>query len=445
MVVDEAFGRLADVDPELSAILEGERVRQASELQMIAAENYVFAPIMEAAGSWFTNKSAEGIPGARYHGGAQFLDAMELLTQRRALSLFPGAEYVNVQPHAGAIMNLAAYLATIRPGDPILGMSLAHGGHLTHGSKANFSGKLYAASTYGVDRDTERIDYDEVERLAKETQPKILVAGGSSYPRIIDYARMAQIARGVGALLLVDMSHVAGLIAAGVIPTPFGHGDIVTTTMNKTLRGPHGGLLFTRVELPGHVDRDRFPAVRGSLAQAIDKAVFPGVQGAPISNMIAAKAAALRLATTERFRRDLEMTVTNARTLAKALTDGGARLVTGGTDNHMVLVDTRPFGLTGAEADALLESVGLTVNKNAIPFDPTPPHVSSGIRVGAVAATTRGLGSEEFEYVAALMLKVLRAPADRAGLDVVRSQVTALCSRFPVPGLPVVAESGLQG
>lgn len=445
MVVDEAFGHLADVDPELASILEQERMRQASELQMIAAENYVFAPVMEAAGSWFTNKSAEGVPGARYHGGAQYLDAMELLTQRRALALFAGSEHVNVQPHAGAVMNLAAYLATIRPGDPILGMSLSHGGHLTHGSKANFSGKVYAASTYGVNPETEQIDYDEVERLAGQAQPKILIAGGSSYPRIIDYARMAQIAKGVGAILLVDMSHVAGLIAAGVIPSPFGHGDIVTTTMNKTLRGPHGGLLFTRRELPPHVDRSRFPAVRGSLAHAIDKAVFPGVQGAPISNMVAAKAAALHLATTARFRRDLANTVTNARTLARVLMEGGARIVTGGTDNHMVLVDTRPFGLTGAEADALLESVGLTVNKNAIPFDPTPPDVSSGIRVGSVAATTRGLGQEEFELVANLMLRVLRAPADRAGLAAVRNEVTDLCARFPVPGLEVVAASGLQG
>lgn len=434
--MDEVFGRLAEVDEELAWLLEGERVRQTSELQMIAAENYVFAPVMEAAGSWMTNKSAEGVPGARYHGGAQYLDAIENLARRRALTLFPGAEHVNVQPHSGASMNLAVYLATLRPGDRIVGMSLAHGGHLTHGSKANFSGKVYEAHMYGVRADTEMIDYDDVARLVSEVQPKMVVAGGSSYPRIIDYERMADIAREAHALFLVDMSHVAGLVAADIIPSPFGVADFVTTTMNKTLRGPHGGLLFSRVELPAHVDRERFPGIKGRLSDAVDKAVFPGVQGAPLTNMVAAKAVALRLATTKRFRDDLHQTVENAKVLAEALAAGGARIVSGGTDNHMVLVDCRPFGITGAAADAALERVGLTVNKNAIPFDPQPPSVASGIRVGTPAATTRGLGRDEMLEVAEMMLTVLRAPDSDAVLDAVRGRVRALCARFPVPGLP---------
>lgn len=437
--MDEAFGRLVDVDPELSSLLAKERDRQATELQMIAAENYVFAPVMEAAGSWLANKSAEGVPGARYHGGAQYLDAIESLAQRRALALFPGSEHVNVQPHSGASMNMAVYLATMRPGDRVVGMSLAHGGHLTHGSKANFSGKIYDARTYAVDPVNELIDYDEVERLALEVEPKVLVAGGSSYPRLIDYVRMAEIARMVGALFLVDMSHVGGLVAAEVIPSPFGHADFVTTTMNKTLRGPHGGLLFSRYEVPAHVDRTRFPAVRGTLSQAVDKAVFPGIQGAPLTNMIAAKAAALSLATTERFRSDMRRTVENARVLAAEFTAGGARIVSGGTDNHMVLIDCRPFGLTGARADAVLESVGMTVNKNAIPFDPMPPDVASGIRVGTPAATTRGLGPDDMREVAGLMLRVLWSPEDAEVQREVRAGVQELCRRFPVPGLPVAA------
>jgi glycine hydroxymethyltransferase len=437
-VSSAAWAPIAEVDPELWAAMEAERHRQTDKIELIASENYVFQAVNEAQGSWLTNKYAEGLPGRRYYGGCEHVDVAENLARARALALFPGSDHVNVQPHSGAQANMAAYFAVLRPGDRILGMSLAHGGHLTHGSPVNFSGQLYEVHAYGVDRETERIDYDVLEAQATQVRPKVVVAGASAYPRTWDFERMAAIAHGVGALLFVDMAHVAGLVAAGLHPSPFPHADLVTTTTHKTLRGPRGGLVFARADLPEGVDRADFPALgkKNTLAQAVDKSVFPGVQGGPLMQVVAAKAVALLLADTDEFRRDQARTIENARVLAETIAEAGARLVSGGTDNHLALVDVTPMGVTGREAEALLDDVGITVNKNAIPFDSNPPNVASGIRIGTPATTTRGMGPDEMRTIGHLVVEAIISRDDAAVHARIREDVRELVARFPVPGLP---------
>src|SRR5215207_3523610 len=420
-VSTDAWASIAEVDPELWAAMESERDRQADKIELIASENYTYAAVNEAQGSCLTNKYAEGLPGKRYYGGCEYVDIAENLARERALRLFPGADHVNVQPHSGAQANMAAYFSVLRPGDRILGMNLAHGGHLTHGSPVNFSGRLYEVHAYGVTRETETIDYDALERQAAEVRPRLLVAGASAYPRTWDFERMAAIAHGVGALLFVDMAHVAGLVAAGLHPSPFPHADLVTTTTHKTLRGPRGGLIFARADLPDGVSRESFPALgKSTLAQAIDKSVFPGVQGGPLMHVIAAKAVAFQLAMTDDFREAQARTVENARVLAETVADAGARLVSGGTDNHLALVDVTPLGVTGRDAEALLDDVGITVNKNAIPFDENPPNVASGIRIGTPATTTRGMGPDEMRRIGAWIVEAIRARDDEAAHERIR-------------------------
>ncbi len=429
------WASLAEVDPELWSAMLKERRRQRDKIELIASENYTFAAVMEAQGSWLTNKYAEGLPGKRYYGGCEFVDLAEVLAQQRALALFPGSEHVNVQPHSGAQANMAAYFSVLKPGDRILGMNLAHGGHLTHGSPVNFSGRLYEVHAYGVDEASGRIDYDALEATARDVRPKVVVAGASAYPRIFDFERMAAIAHGVGALLFVDMAHIAGLVAAGVHPSPFPHADLVTTTTHKTLRGPRGGLIFSRTNLPDAVDPADFPMVKTTLAAQVDKSVFPGVQGGPLMHVVAAKAVALLLAAGEAFQRDQRRTVENAAILATALADRGARVVSGGTDNHLMLVDVTPLGVTGKEAEHLLDEIGITVNKNAIPFDPLPPNTSSGIRVGTPAVTTRGFGADEMGTIARLITSALERRDDAAAGAALAAEVAGIVERFPVPGL----------
>ncbi len=429
------WASLAEVDPELWSAMLKERRRQRDKIELIASENYTFAAVMEAQGSWLTNKYAEGLPGKRYYGGCEFVDLAEVLAQQRALALFPGSEHVNVQPHSGAQANMAAYFSVLKPGDRILGMSLAHGGHLTHGSPVNFSGRLYEVHAYGVDEASGRIDYDALEATARDVRPRVVVAGASAYPRIFDFERMAAIAHGVGALLFVDMAHIAGLVAAGVHPSPFPHADLVTTTTHKTLRGPRGGLVFSRTNLPDSVDPADFPMVKTTLAAQVDKSVFPGVQGGPLMHVVAAKAVALLLAAGEAFRRDQVRTIENAAILAAALADRGARVVSGGTDNHLMLVDVTPLGVTGKEAEHLLDEIGITVNKNAIPFDPLPPNTSSGIRVGTPAVTTRGFGADEMGTIARLITTAIERRDDPAAGAAMAAEVAGIVERFPVPGL----------
>jgi glycine hydroxymethyltransferase len=411
---------LASVDPVVWEAMVAERDRQTWKIELIASENYTSRAVMEAAGSWLTNKYAEGQPGKRYYGGCEHVDVIERLAEERALELFPGSEFVNVQPHSGAQANIAAYLAVLDHGDTILGMSLAHGGHLTHGHPINFSGRYFDVHGYGVSESDGRIDYDALERLAREVRPKLMVAGASAYPRVIDFERMAAIARDADALLMVDMAHIAGLVAAGDHPSPFPHADIVTTTTHKTLRGTRGGLVFGKADL----------------ARAIDRAVFPGTQGGPLMHAIAAKAVGLLEAQSEGFREDQHRTVANAAVLAETLLENGTQLVSGGTDNHLILADVTPLGVNGTEAEELLDDVGITVNKNAIPFDPLPPNTASGIRVGTPATTTRGFGPEEMRQVGKLITRTLRDRDDQAALESVRREVKEICARFPVPGLP---------
>jgi glycine hydroxymethyltransferase len=414
-----AWARLADVDPELWAAIQSETDRQRWKIELIASENYTFAAVMEAQGSPLTNKYAEGLPGKRCYGGCEFVDIAERLAQERALALFPGAEHVNVQPHSGAQANMAAYLSVLQIGDKILGMNLAHGGHLTHGSPVNFSGKWFEVHAYGVDPTTEQIDYDALEKQAVEVRPKMIVAGASAYPRIIDFERLGKIAKSVDALLFVDMAHIAGLVAAGLHPSPFGHADIVTTTTHKTLRGPRGGLIFCREDL----------------GKAVDKSVFPGTQGGPLMHVIAAKAVALKLAATDEFRDDQRQTVVNAKLLAATLAEKGARVVSGGTDNHLMLVDVTPLGVTGREAEQLLDEIGITVNKNAIPFDKNPPNIASGIRVGTPATTSRGFREPEMRLIGEAIVSAIATRDEPAEQTRLAAQVHALCARFPVPGL----------
>jgi len=414
-----AWARLADVDPELWAAIRGETDRQRWKVELIASENYTFAAVMEAQGSPLTNKYAEGLPGKRHYGGCEFVDVAERLAQDRALALFPGAEHVNVQPHSGAQANMAAYFSVLTPGDKVLGMNLAHGGHLTHGSPANFSGKLYEFHAYGVDPQTEQIDYDALEKQAAEVRPKLIVAGASAYPRTIDFERFGKIAHGVDALLMVDMAHIAGLVAAGLHPTPFGHADIVTTTTHKTLRGPRGGLIFCRQDL----------------GKAVDRSVFPGVQGGPLMHVIAAKAVALRLAATDEFREDQRQTIANAKLLAATLTDKGARVVSGGTDNHLMMVDVTPLGVNGKEAEHLLDEIGITVNRNSIPFDKLALTIGSGIRVGTPATTSRGFRDPEMRLIGESIVSAIVNRDDPSEQSRLAAKIHDLCSRFPVPGL----------
>jgi glycine hydroxymethyltransferase len=434
-VSEIAMASIAEADPELWAAMQGERRRQHDKIELIASENYVSAAVMEAQGSWLTNKYAEGLPGKRYYGGCEYVDIAERLAQERALALYPGAEHVNVQPHSGAQANMVAYFSVLEPGDRILGMSLAHGGHLTHGMALNFSGRLYEVHAYGVRQDTERIDYDALEAQATEVRPKVIIGGASAYPRLWDFERMADIAHGVGAVLFIDMAHIAGLVAAGAHPSPFPHADLVTTTTHKTLRGPRGGMIFSRDELPPSLAAEDFPAVKGSLAASVDRNVFPGTQGGPLMHVIAGKAVAFKLAAGETFREDQRRTVANAAVMAETLASLGARVVSGGTDNHLLLVDVTPLGVTGKEAEHLLDEIGITVNKNAIPFDTLPPNTASGIRIGTPATTSRGFGEGEMRQVGRIIIDAIRGRDDAAVQARLAGEVREIVDRFPVPGL----------
>jgi len=445
MTISRPAGRMleaiAEVDPVLWEAMLGERRRQHEKIELIASENYTSAAVMEAQGSWLTNKYAEGLPGKRYYGGCEYVDVAERLAQERALALFPGSEHVNVQPHSGAQANLAAYFSVLDAGDRIMGMNLAHGGHLTHGMALNFSGRLYEVHPYGVREDTERIDYDAMAAQAREVRPKLIVGGASAYPRLWDFERMAEIAADVGAILFIDMAHFAGLVAADVHPSPFGYADLVTTTTHKTLRGPRGGTLFSRRSLRPGLDPAAFPAVKngaaeGALAASIDRNVFPGTQGGPLMQVIAGKAVAFKLAAEESFREDQRRTVDNARVMAETLAGHGARVVSGGTDNHLLLVDVTPLGVTGKEAEHLLDEIGITVNKNAIPFDKLPPNTASGIRIGTPAATSRGFGPDEMRAVARIIIEAIRRRDDPAEQTRLAGEVREIVSRYPVPGLP---------
>ena len=429
------WARLADVDPDLWTAMEGERHRQHDKIELIASENYAFAAVLEAQGSWLTNKYAEGLPGKRYYGGCEFVDIAERLAQERALALFAGAEHVNVQPHSGAQANMAVYMSTVSPGDRVLGMKLDQGGHLTHGMALNFSGRYFEIHGYGVRQDTERIDYDALAVQAREVRPRLIIAGASAYPRIIDFDRMADIAHDVGALLWVDMAHIAGLVAAGLHPSPFPQADVVTTTTHKTLRGGRGGLIFSRRELPPTADPADYPMVKPNLAATIDRSVFPGVQGGPLMHVIAGKAVGLKLAATEEFRRDQQRTVENARVLAEALASRGARLVSGGTDNHLMLVDVTPLGVTGREAEHLLDEIGITANKNAIPYDANPPNIASGIRIGTPAVTTRGFGPDEMREIARIIITAIAGRDEPSVQARLAGEVREIVDRYPVPGL----------
>jgi glycine hydroxymethyltransferase len=406
---------LAETDPEIAGAIRHEITRQAEGLELIASENFVSTAILEAAGSVLTNKYAEGYPGRRYYGGCEFVDVAESLAIDRARKLF-GADHANVQPHSGAQANMTVYFAAVKPGDTVLGMNLAHGGHLTHGHPLNFSGRLYNIVPYGVRKDDERIDYDEAERLAHEHRPKMIIVGASAYPRFIDFPRMARVAEAVGASLMVDMAHVAGLVAAGVHPSPIPHADFVTSTTHKTLRGPRSGLILCREKW----------------AKEIDKALFPGVQGGPLMHIVAAKAVCFKEASEPAFIDYQKQTVANAHTLAAALSAQGFRLVSGGTDNHLMLVDVFSKGITGKAAEAVLGKAGITVNKNAIPFDQNPPMVASGIRVGTPAVTTRGMRELEMEKIAELITRVLAAPDDDGVIRMVKDEVERLTEQFPL-------------
>lgn len=401
-------------DPELAAAMDAELARQRGSIELIASENFVSMAVLEAAGSVLTNKYAEGLPGKRYYGGCEKVDVVEDLARERAKQLF-GADHANVQPHAGAPANLAVYYAFLEPGDTYLGMNLAMGGHLTHGSPVNFSGKWFNVVPYGLG-DDERIDYDEVERLAKEHRPKMIIAGASAYPRIIDFDRFAAIAADVGAKLMVDMAHIAGLVATGAHPSPVPHADVVTSTTHKTLRGPRSGLILCKAEHQ----------------TAIDKAVFPGLQGGPLEHIIAAKAVAFREAMQPEFKAYIDQVVVNARVMGEAMVEGGLRLVSGGTDNHLLLVDLRPAGVTGKDAEKILEHVGMTVNKNAIPNDPESPFVTSGIRVGSAAMTTRGFNEEEAHEVGRLIAETIFHRDDATRVESIKSRVAAMLEAHPL-------------
>jgi glycine hydroxymethyltransferase len=406
---------LAETDPEVAAAVRSERERQNGGLELIASENFVSQAVLEAAGSVLTNKYAEGYPGRRYYGGCEFVDVVEQAAITRAKSLF-GAEHANVQPHSGAQANMAVYFTVLKPGDTVLGMNLAHGGHLTHGHPLNFSGKLYTVVPYGVRKADERIDYEELDRLADERKPKMIVVGASAYPRIIDFARIRTTADRIGAAVMTDMAHIAGLVAAGIHPSPVPHSDFVTTTTHKTLRGPRAGMVLCR---------ERH-------AKELDKSVFPGVQGGPLMHVVAAKAVCLKEAGEPAFREYQRQITANARRLAEVLSAAGFRLVSGGTDNHLMLVDVFSKGITGKAAEAALGKAGITVNKNAIPFDQNPPMIASGIRVGTPAVTTRGMREPEMETIGDLISRGLKTPDDDRALAMIRTEVETLCRKFPL-------------
>ena len=407
---------LKTVDPEIQKAIDQELSRQREKLEMIASENIVSTAVMQAQGSILTNKYAEGYPGKRYYGGCEYVDIVEQLAIDRAKKLF-GAEYANVQPHSGAQANTAVYFALLQPGDTILGMNLTDGGHLTHGSPVNISGKYFKIIPYGVDKETERIDYDELERLAKEHQPKLIVGGASAYSRIIDFERMAQIAKSVGAYLMIDMAHIAGLVAAGLHPSPVPYADVVTTTTHKTLRGPRGGLILCR---------------DAEFGKQFNKAIFPGIQGGPLMHVVAAKAVAFKEALSDEFKVYQQQVLDNAKALADELVKKGFRIVSGGTDNHLMLVDLRSKNITGKEAQFLLDEIGITANRNTIPFEPLSPFVTSGIRLGTPALTTRGLKEEDICEVADIIADVIENREDSAVIEAAKAKVQAICKKFPL-------------
>ena len=406
---------VTETDPEIAQAIHDEIIRQNSGLELIASENFVSTAVMETVGSVLTNKYAEGYPGRRYYGGCEFVDEAESLAIERAKALYR-AEHANVQPHSGAQANMAVYFALLEPGDTVLGMDLAHGGHLTHGHPLNFSGKLYSIVPYGVRREDERIDYEELGRLAREHTPKMIMVGASAYPRIIDFARISEIASDVGATMVTDMAHIAGLVATGIHPSPVPHSNFVTTTTHKTLRGPRGGLVLCR-EIH---------------AENLNRALFPGVQGGPLMHVIAAKAVCLKEAAEPHFADYQRQVVANARRLASCLKASGFRLVSGGTDTHLLLVDVFSQGITGKMAEDSLSLASITVNKNAIPFDKNPPMVASGIRLGTPAVTTRGMTEPEMDQIGSFIGRVLAAPKDDRVVSMVRTEVEALCRKFPL-------------
>jgi len=408
---------LRETDPEIWQAIEDEKRRESEKIVLIASENYVSRAVLEAQGSVLTNKYAEGYPGHRYYGGCEFADVVEDLAIRRAKELF-GMEHVNVQPHSGSQANMAAYFAVLKPGDTILGMKLTHGGHLTHGAAASFSGSLYKSVFYGVKKETGTIDYDQVASLAREHRPKMIVVGASAYSRILDFNAFREIADSVGAYLMADMAHIAGLVAAGVHPSPAPYADFVTTTTHKTLRGPRGGMTMCRAEF----------------AKAVDKVVFPGMQGGPLMHVIAAKAVAFREAMEPEFKQYQTQVVSNARALATGLMDRGFSLVSGGTDNHLMLVDLNEKGVTGHEAESALDLAGITVNKNGIPFDEKPPTVTSGIRMGTPIVTTRGMKESEMDLIAGMTADVIADIKDAARMAKVREATRCLAAKFPVYG-----------
>jgi len=402
-------------DPEVAAAIDAELARQRGTIELIASENFVSPAVLEAAGTVLTNKYAEGLPGKRYYGGCEKVDIVENIARDRACELF-GADHANVQPHAGAQANMAVYYAVCNPGDTVLGMSLAMGGHLTHGSPVNFSGKWFNVVPYGLDMETETIDYDDMERLAKEHRPKMIIAGASAYPRVIDFERFAAVAKEVGAVLMVDMAHIAGLVATGAHPSPVPYADFVTSTSHKTLRGPRSGFVLCKEEW----------------AKALDKAVFPGLQGGPLEHIIAAKAVAFGEAMKPEFTTYIDQVVINAKAMGAAMVECGLRLISGGTDNHLMLVDLRPAGVTGKEAETLLESVGITTNKNAIPNDPESPFVTSGIRVGSPAMTTRGFTEGDAHTVGCLIAQTVFNRDDEAKLANIKEEVAGLLGKHPL-------------
>lgn len=406
---------LRQADPQVAEAIGEELGRQRHKIELIASENFVSPAVMEAMGTVLTNKYAEGYPGHRYYGGCEFVDKVEELARERACELF-GAEHANVQPHCGANANLAAFFAFVQPGDTVMGMNLSEGGHLSHGSPVNISGKYFHIVPYGVDPETERIDYDKLEKIAEECRPKMIIGGASAYPRIIDFERMAAIAHKVGAVLMIDMAHIAGLVAAGLHPSPIPYADVVTTTTHKTLRGPRGGMILCPEKY----------------AKQIDKAVFPGTQGGPLMHIIAAKAVALGEALKPEFKEYQKQIIKNAAAMADELTKQGLRLVSGGTDNHLVLVDTRSKDLTGKDAEHMLDAIGITCNKNTIPNDPASPFVTSGIRLGAPAATTRGFLEEDFREVAKIIGLVLSNPGKEEAQKEAAARVAALCEKHPL-------------
>jgi glycine hydroxymethyltransferase len=415
----EAASALAVADPEVYAAIQNEQRRQRLGLEMIASENYTSAAVLEAVGSVLTNKYAEGYPGHRYYGGCEFVDVIEDLARDRAKALF-GAEHANVQPHAGAQANMAAYFALMDPGDTAMGMRLDQGGHLSHGLPVNFSGRLYNFVSYGVEPESETIDYDEMARLAREHKPKLIVTGATAYPRIIDFARCREIADEVGAYLMVDMAHFSGLVAAGVHPSPVPYADIITSTTHKTLRGPRSAFILCKEEY----------------AKQVDRAVFPGLQGGPLMHVVAGKAVAFKEAMSPQFRAYGAQVVENAKVLAEELQRGGFRIVSGGTDTHLILVDLTPKNMSGRKAERLLEAAAITVNKNTIPNDPRSATVTSGIRVGTPALTTRGMGTDEMRRIAAWITRVIDHPDDEAVTAAVRAEVEELGAQYPVPGIP---------